>query len=124
MPFQRYPKRRSYEAQPQFAKARRKSAIPLNSDSPVGVSRRSCQQVKNAVRIQTLTTGNHPLAGLIFDQAGNLYSTTANGGLGCAYGYGLVFELTPNSNGGWSETVLQDFCRIQGQLTALCKGKL
>jgi uncharacterized repeat protein (TIGR03803 family) len=54
--------------------------------------------------------GSHPAANLIFDQAGNLYSTTADGGnLNCPNGCGLVFKLTPNSKGGWYETVLQDF---------------
>jgi uncharacterized repeat protein (TIGR03803 family) len=36
--------------------------------------------------------GYSPYAGLIFDAAGNLYSTTLGGG---AYGYGTVFEITP-----------------------------
>jgi uncharacterized repeat protein (TIGR03803 family) len=50
--------------------------------------------------------GSNPMAGLIFDLKDNLYGTTAQGG---AYGYGAVFKLTPNSNGQWSETVLQSF---------------
>jgi uncharacterized repeat protein (TIGR03803 family) len=37
---------------------------------------------------------------------GNLYGTTYAGGLG----YGTVFELSPNGSGGWSETVLYNFC--------------
>ncbi len=36
--------------------------------------------------------GKNPQAGVIFDAAGNLYSTTANGGTG---GGGTVFEITP-----------------------------
>jgi uncharacterized repeat protein (TIGR03803 family) len=58
--------------------------------------------------------GQAPNAGLIFDAAGNLYGTTADGGTGpCsisgAYsGCGTVFELTPRS-GGWSETTLHNF---------------
>jgi uncharacterized repeat protein (TIGR03803 family) len=52
--------------------------------------------------------GNTPSAALIFDQAGNLYGTTILGGaLHC--GCGVVFELTPNSNGTWKETVLYGF---------------
>jgi hypothetical protein len=58
--------------------------------------------------------------GLLLDQAGNLYGVTDVGGpfqactdgekiiyhpLGC----GTVFELSPNFNGGWTETVLHDF---------------
>ncbi len=55
------------------------------------------------------TNGASPYAGLIFDASGNLYGTTPYGGTGqCWAGYpcGVVFELTPNSNGKWTETVL------------------
>jgi uncharacterized repeat protein (TIGR03803 family) len=47
-----------------------------------------------------------PYAGLIFDKAGNLYGTTEFGG---AYNQGTVFEITPNQNGAWTETVLYSF---------------
>jgi uncharacterized repeat protein (TIGR03803 family) len=50
--------------------------------------------------------GREPVAGLIFDAAGNLYGTTRGGG---ANGYGRVFELAPNGQGGWTETVLHTF---------------
>ncbi len=50
--------------------------------------------------------GSYPAASLIFDADGNLYSTTAGGGVG---GYGTVFELTPNLDGTWSDTVLHSF---------------
>jgi uncharacterized repeat protein (TIGR03803 family) len=50
--------------------------------------------------------GFSPQAGLIFDAAGDLYSTTYRGG---AYGYGVVFELTPAVEGSWTETVLYSF---------------
>jgi uncharacterized repeat protein (TIGR03803 family) len=49
--------------------------------------------------------GSSPYAGVISDAAGNLYGTTYSGG--CA-GYGVVFKLTPTSN-GWHETVLHCF---------------
>ena len=49
--------------------------------------------------------GGTPYAGLVFDQAGNLYGTTKSGGM---YGHGTVYELTP-SEGGWTETVLYSF---------------
>jgi len=52
-----------------------------------------------------LSDGGAPTSGLIFDQAGNLYSTTYAGG---AYSLGTVFELTP-SGSGWTESVLHDF---------------
>jgi uncharacterized repeat protein (TIGR03803 family) len=48
----------------------------------------------------------HPYAGLVFDKAGNLYGTTQSGG---NTGQGTVFEISPNSNGTWTETVLYSF---------------
>lgn len=55
--------------------------------------------------------GSYPGARLIFDSAGNLYGTTGEGGTGnCSGGgCGLVFELTPNPDGTWTETVLFNF---------------
>jgi uncharacterized repeat protein (TIGR03803 family) len=51
--------------------------------------------------------GMNPLDdGLVFDKAGNLYGTTRSDS---GYGYGAVFELTPNGSGGWTETVLHFF---------------
>ena len=41
---------------------------------------------------------------------GNLYGTTNSGGAGS----GTVFELSPNGSGGWSETVLYNFCSLAG----------
>jgi uncharacterized repeat protein (TIGR03803 family) len=51
--------------------------------------------------------GAIPRASLIFDQAGNLYSTTEEGG---AQDDGTVFKLAPNANGSWRESVLHSFC--------------
>ncbi len=50
--------------------------------------------------------GGLPEAGLILDANGNLYGTAAYGG---AHGVGAVFELTPNSDGNWTENVLYSF---------------
>jgi uncharacterized repeat protein (TIGR03803 family) len=51
--------------------------------------------------------GSQPYqAGVIFDPAGNLYGVTQYGG---AYGQGTVFQLTPSTNGAWTETVLHSF---------------
>jgi uncharacterized repeat protein (TIGR03803 family) len=47
-----------------------------------------------------------PIGGLTSDAAGNLYGTTFAGG---AYNFGGVFQLTPTSNGGWTEKVLHSF---------------
>ena len=55
--------------------------------------------------------GNLPVAGLVFDQSGNLYGTTEQGGANCSsYGCGTVFELSPNGDGTWSENILLSFC--------------
>jgi uncharacterized repeat protein (TIGR03803 family) len=59
--------------------------------------------------------GGMPQAGLIFDAAGNLYGTTFAGGnsdkKGCyvGAGCGVVFKLTPNRDGRWTESVLYSF---------------
>jgi uncharacterized repeat protein (TIGR03803 family) len=50
--------------------------------------------------------GRYPMAGLIFDSAGNLYGMTNEGGV---YSFGTVFELTPNAGGSWTEKVLYSF---------------
>ena len=70
--------------------------------------------------------GASPEAGLIMDQAGNLYGTTCGGG----HGFGTVFELLP-SNGSWTQQVLHTFtggadgvCPYLGQLTFDRNGNL
>ena len=56
------------------------------------------------------TDGGGPLAGVVFDSTGNLYGTTVYGGSRqCELGCGVVFELTLNKSGGWSENVLYMF---------------
>ncbi len=49
--------------------------------------------------------GYGPNGNLVFDQAGNLYGTTALGGL---YGYGTVYELT-RLGGQWTEKIIYNF---------------
>ena len=46
---------------------------------------------------------------LIFDKAGNLYGTTPQGGTGGGVGLGVVFKLSPGSNGNWNFSVLYSF---------------
>jgi uncharacterized repeat protein (TIGR03803 family) len=47
--------------------------------------------------------GQAPLGNLIMDEQGNLYGTTSAP-------YGVVFKLSPEPNGTWTETVLYTFC--------------
>jgi uncharacterized repeat protein (TIGR03803 family) len=54
--------------------------------------------------------GEGPASSLTRDGAGNFYGTTALGG---ANMNGTVFELSPNGNGGYNETVLYSFCSAQ-----------
>jgi uncharacterized repeat protein (TIGR03803 family) len=77
-------------------------------------------------------TGYFPVGDLIFDSAGNLYGTTAWGGLisqNCEFDCGVVFELSP-SGGGWTYTVLYYFTggsdggEPGGRLTLDAKGNL
>jgi uncharacterized repeat protein (TIGR03803 family) len=60
---------------------------------------------------QVLTTAytfptSGPAAGLIFDRSGNLYGTLVNDG---PFGCGSVFELSPATGGGWTQTTLYTF---------------
>ena len=55
--------------------------------------------------------GCEPIGSLIFDNAGNLYGTTSQGGGGttdtfCTNGCGTVFKLAPNKDGSWTESIL------------------
>lgn len=43
---------------------------------------------------------------LIFDQSGNIYGTTTNGG---EYGGGTAFELIPSGGGEYTESILHNF---------------
>jgi uncharacterized repeat protein (TIGR03803 family) len=69
--------------------------------------------------------GGYPLAGLIFDQSGNLYGANSYGGAG---GGGTVFELTP-SGGRWTYKLLYSFtggtrCGPWGTLVMDTSGNL
>lgn len=52
--------------------------------------------------------GGGVFAGLARDAKGNLFGVTTGGG---AYGVGTAFELTPGSDGKWTETILHSFCK-------------
>jgi hypothetical protein len=50
--------------------------------------------------------GAGPMTGFTPDSAGNLYTTTYNGGTHLS---GTVVELSPNGSGGWNATTLYEF---------------
>jgi uncharacterized repeat protein (TIGR03803 family) len=57
------------------------------------------------------TNGEYPQCGLIFDAKGNLYGTVSYGG---SSDEGLVYELSPSGNGGWTTTTLYDVGNVEG----------
>ena len=72
----------------------------------------SAQQYKVLWNFASFPVGDgaFPQGNLVFDGSGNLYGTTKEGGVNNS---GSVFELSPNSSGGWDETVLYSFCSVQ-----------
>lgn len=61
---------------------------------------------KPIYRFQTLDSGSESFSSLTFDTAGNLYGTTAFGGI---HDEGVVFQLSPGANGVWKENILHNF---------------
>jgi uncharacterized repeat protein (TIGR03803 family) len=55
--------------------------------------------------------GYWPSAGLTVDASGNIYGVTGSGGVS---GGGTAFELSPTSNGTWTETILHSFGGFDG----------
>jgi uncharacterized repeat protein (TIGR03803 family) len=55
--------------------------------------------------LYNFTFNSAPLAGVIFDGAGNMYGTTSNGTSTC----GTVYEVSPQAGGGWMQTILHSF---------------
>jgi uncharacterized repeat protein (TIGR03803 family) len=56
--------------------------------------------------------GGIPYSAVIADAAGNLYGTTTSGGNTSAcggFGCGVVYRLSPNGSGGYTETILYAF---------------
>lgn len=62
---------------------------------------------------QYATDGNGPIGGLVLDRTGILYGTTSGGGDAVCQ-CGVVFKMTPGSNGKWSYTVLHRFTGKDG----------
>jgi uncharacterized repeat protein (TIGR03803 family) len=55
-----------------------------------------------------MADGAYPAGNLVLDASGDLFGTAELGGgaSGCGIGCGTVFELTPDSSLGWSETTV------------------
>jgi uncharacterized repeat protein (TIGR03803 family) len=58
------------------------------------------------------TDGANPLAGVIFDEKGNLYGTTSVGGTANC---GVAYRLVRSAGGGWSEKILHTFLGVTAQ---------
>ena len=54
------------------------------------------------------TDGSGSISNVLFDQAGNLYGTTSEGG-DPSCGCGVIFRLSPQQDGSWVETVMHAF---------------
>ncbi len=67
---------------------------------------------KTLYNFQGGNDGANPIGGLVFDAAGNAYGSTAgrNGGLQS----GTVFQLSPQADGSWHETVLHVLDGLNG----------
>jgi uncharacterized repeat protein (TIGR03803 family) len=67
--------------------------------------------------------GGAPQGALVFDGAGNLYGEALNGGSTTCYnGCGLVYKVSPNANGSWTESVIYDF--VGGSYSTVANGSL
>jgi uncharacterized repeat protein (TIGR03803 family) len=55
----------------------------------------------------------YPLSNLVFDKAGNMYGTASQGGTN---NEGVVFELSPQSGGGWIYNVIYTFTGAEGAM--------
>ena len=61
---------------------------------------------KQVILSFNFTDGGLPACGLVLDSQGNLYGESFSGG---TFGYGEVFEISPGSNGTWTEKVIYSF---------------
>jgi uncharacterized repeat protein (TIGR03803 family) len=81
------------------------------------------EKILHSFSNNVLIDGNDPGGGLVFDSKGNLYGTTYKGGrggcqaAGVVIGCGTVFELTPQSDGSYTEQVIYTFLAHGGDGT-------
>ena len=97
-----------------FAPIYRLVAPSLHSRSsclPAGISGIGPHQDENPFQPQA-EPGKSLLGTMVFDNAGNLYGTTQQGGTFCADfhgGCGTVFQLAPQPDGAWTPQILYRF---------------
>jgi uncharacterized repeat protein (TIGR03803 family) len=72
-------------------------------------------EVQVLYSFQNQSDGNTPYGGLVIDNAGDLYGSTAKGGQN---GGGTIFELSP-SNGGWTFNLLYSLSGLMGPEASL-----
>ena len=87
---------------------------------------RSEQALHSFCSATSCADGAQPLAGLLRDRKGDLFSTTSNGGtgkivlFGTTFTGGTIFELTPGTGGTYTETVLYNFCSLPDAALFTC----
>ena len=81
-------------------------AVTLIMDLILAPGASAASNYKVLYRFTGGADGAQPEDALVFDASGNLYGTALGGG--CC-GSGTVFELTPNSDGTWTQSVLYSF---------------
>src|SRR5258708_27569752 len=66
--------------------------------------------------------GAFPSSTLIFDKAGNLYGEAYGGLTTCYEGCGVVYRLSPNADGSWTQAVIYNF--VGGTDSSIAYGSL
>src|SRR6202142_4082156 len=90
----------------------RSLALVILAAAFVGTTAASGQTFKILHSFGNTGDGTYPHAGQVFDGQGNLYGVTDEGPAGneCfTFGCGTVYQLKPNSDGSWTETLIQVF---------------
>ena len=93
------------------------SALTMFVAIAIGANSASAQTEKVLHTFGAPGDGYNPAGGLVFDSEGNLFGPTSSGGTGAACGSsgcGTVFQLQPNPNGSWSETIIHSFDGTDG----------
>lgn len=85
--------------------------VLLSAAAILLVAATASAQTNEAVVASFGTAYSNPYSGMVADSAGNLYGTMLGG---TASQNGAVFELSPNSKGGWTPSILFTFNGTDG----------